>query len=293
MNSASENVPVVISTWPFGMPANVAAWQLLSAGKPALDAVEAGITYCENDTSVDSVGWGGLPDSAGEVTLDASIMDDTGRCGAVACLHRVRNAIRVARMVMELTPHVMLAGESATRFAIDNGLHQTNLLAPSAGKAFDDWRHRDDVPQDTHDTIGMLVIDATGHMAGGCSTSGLAYKLPGRVGDSPIIGAGLYVNPGIGSAAATGKGEEVMKVCGSYAVVENMRRGMEPREAIADVLKEITRRHNGKVDADVSFIALRADGAYAGLTLRAKTNFQYAVISRGGRRLINAGCIVG
>jgi N4-(beta-N-acetylglucosaminyl)-L-asparaginase len=291
-SAVSENVPVVISTWPFGMAANVAAWQLLSGGKPALDAIEVGITHCENDTSVDSVGWGGLPDSAGEVTLDASIMDDTGRCGAVACLHRVRNAIRVARMVMELTPHVMLAGESATRFAIDHGLSQTNLLAPSAGKAFDDWRHRDDVPQDTHDTIGMLAIDATGRMAGGCSTSGLAYKLPGRVGDSPIIGAGLYVNPGVGSAAATGKGEEVIKVCGSYAVVENMRRGMEPREAIADVLKEIARRHNGQVDADVSFIALRADGAYAGLTLRAKTNFQYAVISNGGKRLINAGCII-
>jgi isoaspartyl peptidase/L-asparaginase-like protein (Ntn-hydrolase superfamily) len=185
----------------------------------------------------------------------------------------------------------MLAGESATRFAIDHGLHQTNVLAPSAGKAFDDWRHRDEAIPESHDTIGMLAIDAAGHMAGGCSTSGLAYKLPGRVGDSPIIGAGLYVNPGIGSAAATGKGEEVMKVCGSYAVVENMRRGMDPRDAITEVLREILRRHNGTVDADVSFIALRADGAYAGLTLRAKTNFQYAVISKTGKRLINAGCV--
>lgn len=285
-----RQVPIVISTWPFGMPANEAAWELLRAGGSALDAVETGISHCEDDPSVDSVGWGGLPDSAGEVTLDASIMDHTGRCGAVACLHHVRHAIRVARMVMELTPHVMLAGDSATRFALDHGLGQTNLLAPAAGRAFDEWRLREEAKQnDGHDTIGMLAIDAEQRMAGGCSTSGLKFKLPGRVGDSPIIGAGLYVLPGVGAAAATGKGEEVIKVCGSFSVVQNMRRGMEPREAIAQVLEEILQRRAGNADTDVSFIALRADGAYAGLTLRPKTNFQYAVIAAGAKRLINAG----
>jgi isoaspartyl peptidase/L-asparaginase-like protein (Ntn-hydrolase superfamily) len=275
------------------MPANEVAWELLRTGRSSLDAIEAGITFCENDASVDSAGWGGLPDSAGEVTLDASIMDQTGRCGAVACLHRVRNAIRVARMVMELTPHVMLAGESATHFALDHGLEQTNLLSPQAGQVFDEWRHREEAKQnESHDTIGMLAIDSLEHLAGGCSTSGLRFKLPGRVGDSPIIGAGLYVLPGIGAAAATGRGEEVMKVCGSFSVVQNMRRGLEPREAIADVLREILRRHDGKAETDVSFIALRADGAYAGLTLRPKTDFQYAVIANGAKRLINAGALV-
>ncbi len=288
--SLNELLPVVISTWPFGMAANEVAYDLLSKNGSSLDAVEAGITQCEDDASVDSVGWGGLPDADGEVTLDASIMDHQGRCGAVACLHRVRHAIKVARMVMDLTPHVMLAGESATRFAIDHGLPQTNLLSPQAGKAFDDWRQAQDA-EPGHDTIGMLAIDKSGLMAGGCSTSGTKYKLPGRVGDSPIIGAGLYLLPGIGGASATGKGEEVMKVCGSFSVVENMRRGMEPRDAIADVLKEILRRRGGNAEVDVSFIALRADGAYAGLTLRPKTHFQYAVISRAGKRLTNASSV--
>jgi len=291
MNAASsQRIPVVISTWSFGMAANEAAWQALSTGRSCVDAIEAGITHCEDDPSVDSVGWGGLPDSGGEVTLDASIMDDRGRCGAVACLHRVRNAIRVARLVMDQTPHVMLAGEAATRFALDHGLPQTNLLSPEAGRTFDQWRQRDGC-EPGHDTIGMLAIDADNRMAGGCSTSGLKFKLPGRVGDSPIIGAGLYVSPGIGAAAATGKGEEVIKVCGSFAVVEAMRRGLEPREAIAEVLKEILRRHDGKPDADVSFIALRADGVFSGMTLRPKTMFKYAVISPGDKRLVNAGSL--
>src|SRR6185312_13131328 len=267
----SAGIPIVISTWPFGLPANQAAWTVLGPGGHALDAIETGIMFCEDDPAVDSVGWGGLPDSSGEVTLDASIMDHTGRCGAVACLHRVRNAIRVARLVMEKTPHVMLAGEAATDFAFKNHLHQVNLLSPQAGKAFDEWRptHCDE----GHDTIGMLAIDAAGRLAGGCSTSGLRFKRPGRVGDSPIIGSGLYVLPGVGAAAATGHGEEVMKVCGSFAITDHMRRGLEPREAIAQVLKEILRRHDGHADTDVSFIALRADGVYAGMTLRPKTLF--------------------
>jgi L-asparaginase/N4-(beta-N-acetylglucosaminyl)-L-asparaginase len=281
---------MVISTWPFGMEANQVAWEILTAKGTALDAIEAGITQCEDNPSVDSVGWGGMPDSTGEVTLDAAIMDHQGRCGAVACLHRVRHAIKVARMVMERTPHVMLAGDAATQFALDQGLPQNNLLSPQAGKAFDDWRHEQEANA-SHDTIGMLAIDHQGHLGGGCSTSGTKFKLPGRVGDSPIIGAGLYVLPGIGAAAATGKGEEVMKVCGSFSVVENIRRGLEPRQAIVEVLKEIRRRRNNSAETDVSFIALRADGAFAGLTLRPKTNFQYAVISTAGKRLVNASAL--
>ena len=293
MSDKPAKFPVVLSTWSFGMPANEVAWGILSAGGTALDAIEAGVTSCEEDASVDSVGWGGLPDASGEVTLDASIMDHEGRCGAVACLHRVRNAIKVARLVMEKTPHVMLVGEPATRFAFDNGFPQTSLLSPQAGRRFDDWRlQRAEDLEAGHDTLGMLAIDAAGHIAAGCSTSGTGFKLPGRVGDSPIIGAGLYVGPGVGAAVATGKGEEMMKVCGSFAVVDHMRRGMEPREAIAEVLREIRRRHGGKADTDVSFIALRLDGAYAGLTLRAKTNFTYAVITPAQKQLINAAALM-
>jgi N4-(beta-N-acetylglucosaminyl)-L-asparaginase len=294
MTEDAAKFPIVLSTWNFGMPANEEAWKILSAGGMALDAIVAGITQCEEDPSVDSVGWGGLPDASGEVTLDASIMDHTGKCGAVACLHRVRNAIKVARLVMEKTPHVMLVGEPATQFAFQHGFPQTNLLSPNAAYKFDDWRlKREEDAEIGHDTIGMLAIDSEGRIGGGCSTSGMAFKMHGRVGDSPIIGAGLYVLPGIGAAVATGKGEEMMKVCGSYSVVDNMRRGLEPREAIAEVLREVRRRHDGKADTDVSFLALRVDGAYAGLTLRAKTGFQYSVITPGQKQLVNAAALAG
>ena len=293
MSDERPPFPLVLSTWSFGMAANEAAWAVLSSGGSSLDAIETGVTQCEEDASVDSVGWGGLPDASGEVTLDASIMDHRGRCGAVACLHRVRNAIKVARLVMEKTPHVMLVGEPATRFAFDNGFHQTSLLSPQAGRRFDDWRlQREEDPDAGHDTLGMLAIDSFGHIAAGCSTSGTAFKLAGRVGDSPIIGAGLYVGPGVGAAVATGRGEETMKVCGSFAVVDNLRRGMEPRDAIEDVLKEIRRRHDGRADTDVSFLALRVDGSYAGLTLRAQTNFTYAVITPAQKQLVNAAALV-
>lgn len=292
MSDTTATFPLVLSTWSFGMPANEAAWQVLSAGGSALNAVDAGITFCEEDPTADSVGWGGLPDATGEVTLDAAIIDHKGNCGAVGCLYRVRNAIKVARLVMEKTSHVMLVGEAATRFAFDNGMQQTNLLSPQAGRRFDDWRlDRTSDPEVGHDTIGMLAIDSAGQIAAGCSTSGLPFKHAGRVGDSPILGAGIYLRPGVGAAVATGQGEEMMKVCGCYAVVDAMRRGLEPREAIAEVLQEIRRRHDGRAEADVSFLALRLDGAYAGLTLRAKTNFQYAVITPAQKRLVNAAAL--
>ncbi|HEY2586772.1 MAG TPA: N(4)-(beta-N-acetylglucosaminyl)-L-asparaginase [Tepidisphaeraceae bacterium] len=293
MSDESAKFPLVVSTWSFGMPANEVAWRVLSAGGPAIDAVEAGVTSCEEDPSVDSVGWGGLPDSSGEVTLDAAIMDHTGRCGAVGCLHRIRDAIKVARLVMERTPHIMLVGENATTFALEHGMKQTNLLSPQAAHRYDMWRqHRAEDPEVGHDTLGMIAIDAAGRICAGTSTSGIAFKHPGRVGDSPIVGAGLYVWPGVGAAVATGLGEEMMKVCGSYAICDGMRRGLAPREAIAEVLKEIRRRHGGKSDRDVSFLALRLDGIYAGLTLRAATNFTYAVITPSQQQLVNAAALI-
>lgn len=281
---------MVIATWPFGLPASQAAWRVLAAGGTALDAVVEGATYCEDDESVDSVGYGGLPDASGEVTLDACVMDHRARCGAVACLRRVRHATKVARAVMEKTPHVMLAGEAATAFAVGHGFGESNLLAPRAAEAYAKWsaaRSGDAgrSPVKSHDTIGLLALDAAGTPAGACTTSGRAYKLPGRVGDSPIIGAGLFVDCKVGAATATGLGEEVMRVCGSFAVVELMRRGAEPAEALAEVLRRVA-ANDPPADADVSLLALRRDGAWAGMTLRAKTDFRFAVVDGAGGRLV-------
>ena len=284
----SHRAPVVIATWPFGLPASEVAWEALAAGKGPLDAVVEGVTSCEDDASVDSVGYGGLPDASGEVTLDASVMDERGRCGAVACLRRVRHAAQVARLVMEKTPHVLLVGEAATGFAVANGFPEENLLAPPAAEAYRKWRQENpDAAASAekqlrhlsgHDTIGMLALDRAGRIAGACTTSGRAYKMPGRVGDSPIIGAGLYVDPQVGAASATGVGEEVIKVAGSYAIVDAMGRGAKPEEAIEQVLRKLERRR-GDRETDVSFVALRVDGEAAGMALRAQTNFKYALLT--------------
>jgi N4-(beta-N-acetylglucosaminyl)-L-asparaginase len=287
--------PIVIATWPFGLPACKAAWEVLAVGGAALDAVEAGATYCEDDPTVDSVGFGGLPDASGEVTLDASIMDDTGRCGAVGCLRRVRHATRVARLVMEHTPHVMLVGEAATQFALRHGMEESDLLSDDAARRYEQWKlsREAGVAKGGHDTIGILAMDAGGRIAGACTTSGLGFKLPGRVGDSPIIGAGLYVDGAVGAATATGVGEEMIKSVASFAVVENMRRGMGPAEAIHEVLERVHRRRGGgDVGTDVSLIALRRDGELAGVSLRGKTNFKYAVIDVERKEVVTAGHLV-
>jgi isoaspartyl peptidase/L-asparaginase-like protein (Ntn-hydrolase superfamily) len=287
-------IPIVISTWPFGMPANEAAWRVLSDRGSALDAVVAGATQCENDPTEDSVGFGGLPDSSGEVTLDASVMNHAGQCGAVACVKRIKNVAQVARWVMERTPHTMLAGDAARAFAVANGMSETNLLTEEAARRFAEWQKTESGKRKLqgHDTLGILAIDSTGHLAGACTTSGMAFKLPGRVGDSPIIGAGLYVDGTVGAATATGRGEEMVKACGSFAIVENMRRGMEPQAAIRDVMERLLRRRGGNADVDVSFLALRADGEYAGMTLRAATPFKFAVINEAAKVLLDAPVLV-
>ena len=305
--------PVVVATWPFGLPASGAAWRVLSAGGSPLDAVVEGATFCEDDESVDSVGYGGLPDASGEVTLDASVMDHRARCGSVACLRRVRHAAKVARAVMEKTPHVMLAGGAATAFAVAHGFPEEDLLSPRAAEAYANWRAgrtagaahgRGAAPSAVaapahgngghevqgHDTIGLLALDAAGTPAGACTTSGRAFKLPGRVGDSPIIGAGLYVDGAVGAATATGVGEEVVRVCGSFAVVDMMRRGASPGEAVAEVLQRVA-ANCPRGDVDVSLLALRNDGAWAGMTLRAETDFQFAVADGGGARLVRGAVL--
>lgn len=258
--------PVVVSTWSFGVGANREAVRLLAGGGNALDAAMHGVMSVESDPTVSSVGIGGLPNLEGVVELDAAIMDGrTLEAGSVAALRGIENPVAVARKVMEETEHVMLVGEGARRFAVGKGFKTANLLTAEARKKWKEMKagrkKRD--PREDHDTIGMVALDVHGKMAAACTTSGLAWKLPGRVGDSPLIGHGLYCDGAAGGAAATGVGEEVIKVCGSYQVVEFMRQGLMPDEAIRRVLERIIRRDPRTRERFVGFVALRADGEAA------------------------------
>ena len=289
----SGSGPAIISTWNHGLAANTAAWEKLGDGGSVLDAVEAGVRVSEADPEVTSVGFGGLPDSSGEVTLDACIMNPAGDAGAVACLKHILHPISVARLVMEETPHVMLVGEGALEFALDKGYQKTNLLTPEAKKAWEKWKKNQEAGKPAgsgHDTIGMVALDAGGDLAGACTTSGLGYKLPGRVGDSPIIGAGLYVDNEVGGAAATGVGELVMKTLGSFLVVELMRTGVSPEEACRMALQRIAKKILLKADTQVGFIAINKAGEAAGFGLQ--RHFQYAVMKGGNNQLLTAGALL-
>ncbi len=247
-----NSLPIVISTWNHGLPANEAAWEILSKGGNSLDAVEAGVRIPEADPNVITVGYGGIPDSSGKVTLDACIMDEKGRAGSVAFLEHIKHPVSVARLVMEKTPHVMLTGKGALQFALDNGFEKENLLTPQMKKAWKKWKKEkkefntkiniENQVLENHDTIGMLAIDKDGRISGACTTSGMGFKMPGRVGDSPIIGAGLFVDGEVGGAAATGSGELVMKTVGSFLVVELMRNGMSPTEACEEAVHRIAKK---------------------------------------------------
>ncbi|MDP7558039.1 MAG: N(4)-(beta-N-acetylglucosaminyl)-L-asparaginase [Candidatus Marinimicrobia bacterium] len=275
--------PTVISTWNFGMEANREAMPLLKRGKSALDAVEAGARVPEADPEIRSVGYGGRPDEDGHVTLDACIMDSHGNAGSVAFLQDIKHSVSVARKVMEQTDHVMLVGDGAKRFALSQGFKEEDLLTEESRK---EWLKRkenlsgkgDLDPNDNHDTISILAQDKDGNIAGACSTSGLAYKLHGRVGDSPIIGAALYCDNDIGAAGATGLGEAVIKTVGSFLVVELMRQGRSPQEACEEAVRRILRKHGGKADFQVAYIALRIDGEIGAAAI--KNGFQYA-LNRG------------
>lgn len=263
------NKPIVISTWDFGKAANAAAWTILGKGGRALDAVEAGVKIPEADPSNQSVGYGGLPDRDGHVTLDACIMDERYNCGSVMALEHIIHAISVARLVMEKTPHIVLAGDGALQFALANGFKKENLLTPESEKAWKDWlktakyepvinvenklfnKENDAIPggPNNHDTIGMIAMDTAGSLSGACTTSGMAYKIHGRVGDSPIIGAGLYVDNEIGAATSTGVGEEVIRIVGSHLVVELMHRVVHqkpPAKKRCSVLLNAVRKNQKK-----------------------------------------------
>jgi len=277
---------LVISTWEHGLAANEAAIEVLTSGGRSLDAVEAGVNVSESDPECHSVGLGGLPNAEGVVQLDAAIMDGpAARGGSVACLERIENPVSVARKVMEHTRHVLLVGGDARRFALQHGFTERELLTDAARQRWEAWKAG--APDGaSHDTIAMCALDVTGHLAVACTTSGLAWKLPGRVGDSPILGAGSFVDDEVGAAGATGVGEEVLQTCGSFLVVENMRRGMEPQAACEDAVDRILHKHPGAAELQVGYIALRVDGAVGGFSIR--HGFQYAVHDGATNQLFDA-----
>lgn len=280
--------PVAVATWKHGLPAVKEAASVLASGGTPLDAVERGINTAEVDPEVSSVGVGGLPNAEGVVQLDAAIMDGAGlRCGSVLALEEIATPISVARRVMERTRHIQLAQAGAQRFALAQGFERQPLLTDASRGAWERWKASPErtVPgqvsrsrdRDDHDTIGMVALGASGRMAAGCSTSGLAWKIPGRVGDSPIIGAGLYCDGDVGGASATGIGEEVIRVCGSFLVVELMRRGASPQEAVEEVLRRIVRVQPDNRQRQVAFIALSRRGEVGAGSIR--PGFQVAIHS--------------
>jgi N4-(beta-N-acetylglucosaminyl)-L-asparaginase len=300
---ARKNSPIVISTWGPNEKANAEAWKILASGGKAVDAVEAGVQVPEADPADQSVGYGGLPDREGKVTLDACIMDEKGNCGAVMFLEGIKHPIKIARLVMEKSPHVQLVGDGAQQFALENGFTLEPLLTEESEKAYEKWKIESKydpmiIPEklrrmgqiENHDTIGMIAMDANADLSGACTTSGMAFKMRGRVGDSPIIGAGLFVDNEVGAATATGVGEEVIRICGSHTVVELMRQGYAPAAACKKAVERIIKLRGAKArDLQVGFIAINKKGAFGAYAMQ--QGFNYAVHSQKGSRIFNAPSI--
>ncbi|MEI8052291.1 MAG: N(4)-(beta-N-acetylglucosaminyl)-L-asparaginase [Bacteroidota bacterium] len=292
--------PIVISTWDSGMPVNAEAWKILSSNGKSVDAVEAGAIYIE-DTINCCVGLGGFPDRDGIVTLDACIMDEKANCGAVAGLEKIKHPISVARKVMETTPHVMLVGQGAQQFALQNGFNlESGELSDDAKKAYKQWLEKSQYKPEiniekkqgngpfapmffddgtlNHDTMGLVAMDANGDLSGAVTTSGMAYKIHGRVGDSPIIGAGLFVDNEVGAATSSGVGEEVIRICGTHTVVEYMRNGLSPEQACKKACERIIKRDPEKAKTlQVGFLAMNKKGEYGAYAIQ--KGFVYSVKS--------------
>jgi len=256
--------PLVIATWNTSLAVETAA-KVLQNGGSALDAVEQGCRIEEANEKNQTVGKGGLPDRDGDVTLDACIMNDKGDYGAVLGVKNITHVISLARKVMEETPHVILIGDGAEKFAYEKGFEREDLLTESSRKAWEKWKETSEykpiINIENHDTIGMLAIDKKGNISGACTTSGLAYKMAGRVGDSPIIGGGLFVDNEIGGASATGLGEEVLKTVGSFLIVELMRQGKSPQEACEEAIGRIVNKPGKDFkNFQVGYIALNKQG---------------------------------
>ncbi len=305
-NSVAQTKPIVISTWDTGKDVNTAAWKILSANGRALDAVEAGAMQIE-DTINCCVGLGGYPDRDGIVTLDSCIMDEHANCGSVGGIEQIKHAVSVARKIMETTPHIMLVGEGAQQFAIENGFKkESGKLSPSAEEAYKQWLKKSeykpvinieskkengpfapsffDDGSPNHDTMGLVALDASGNLSGAVTTSGLAFKIHGRVGDSPIIGAGLFVDNEVGAATSTGVGEEVMRICGTHVVVEYMRQGNSPEMACRKAVDRIVRRDPEKAKTlQVGFLALNKNGEYGAYAIQ--EGFVFCVKSNGEEKL--------
>ena len=279
--------PLVIATWP-NLPATEAAWKKMQGAGSALDGVEAGVMVPEADPNNDSVGLGGLPDRDGHVTLDACIMDKNGNAGSVSFLETIMHPISVARKIMETTPHVMLSGEGALQFALANGFtKEKTVISEKSKKAWEEWRktskYEPVVNFERHDTIGMLALDKENNISGACTTSGLSYKIHGRVGDSPIIGAGMYCDNEVGGACATGVGELVMKTLGSFLCVELMRQGKSPQEACQEAVQRITKKYDFK-KFQVGFLAINKLGEVGSYSIQ--KGFVYSLYANNENKVV-------
>lgn len=319
-NFGDTNKPIVISTWDSGMPVNAEAWKILSIKGTALDAVEAGARHIENEINC-CVGLGGYPDRDGIVTLDSCIMDHNANCGAVAGIERIKHPVSVARLVMEKTPHVILVGTGAQQFAVENGFTlEPAELSESGKKAYTDWLKKseykpviniENLPNRqagqpaglggkkengpfapnffddgtaNHDTMGLVALDATGNLSGAVTTSGMAFKLHGRVGDSPIVGAGLFVDNEVGAATSSGTGEEVIRICGTHLVVEFMRQGYSPEMACKKAVERIVKRDKEKAKTlQVGFLALNKKGQYGAYAIQ--KGFVFSVKSNNENKI--------
>lgn len=289
-NPSSADYPLVIATWNVPQSTEV-AWEILNNGGTALDAVEKGCNVEEEDPKNSSVGYGGLPDREGRVTLDACIMNEKGNYGSVVFLQNIVNAISVARKVMEDTPHVLMAGKGAEEFAVSKGFKRVNLLTEESEKKWREWlkesKYQPVINIENHDTIGMLAIDKDGNLSGGCTTSGLAYKMHGRVGDSPIIGSGLFVDNEVGAATATGVGEEVLKTVGSFLIVELMRQGKSPQEACEIAINRIMKKQPDRRDFQVAYLAVNKKGEVGAYSIH--EGFTYMKYQNGENKNIKPG----
>ena len=284
-------LPRFVSTWPFGKPGNDVALQTIRAGKSILDAIEQGIRLVESDATNTSVGIGGTPNAEGVVSLDACIMNGPGhQAGSVGGVEDILHVISLARTVMEKSKHVMLVGQGAQDFALAHGFQKTDLLSADRKRAWKKWkaeRQAAPVGPDNHDTITLIGVASDGSIAGGCSTSGLGYKLPGRVGDSPILGSGLYVDNEVGAAGATGTGENVMRYCASFMIVEAMRHGMSPQEACVATIRRIARMDPLKIsELHINFIAIDKKGNVG--AAGTDKEFKYAVTNGDESEVIDA-----
>lgn len=310
-NSAAQTKPIVVSTWDSGMPVNAEAWKILSTNGRALDAVEAGARWIESTINC-CVGLGGYPDRDGIVTLDACIMDEHSNCGGVGAIERILHPVSVARKVMETTPHVLLVGAGAQQFAEENGFtEEPQVLSDDAKKAYAEWLKKSEYKPEiniessqggkkengpfapsffddgspNHDTMGLVALDASGNMSGAVTTSGMAFKIHGRVGDSPIIGAGLFVDNEVGAATSSGVGEEVIRICGTHLVVEFMRQGHSPETACRKAIDRIVSRDMKKARTlQVGFLALNKNGEYGAYAVQ--KGFVFSVKSNGEEKII-------